>query len=157
VQPQTLPRCPPFSECLVCDEDFSLVKGCEGKACVLLFLDRTHTRARVVGAACRSVETAQSRLLIANAPQENPNRSHCASEKSWPTNFRSSCSKRLQRRTTILPLAWLDSIASCASRDPRLTLRLEWAGSKKANALDTAHFCSFGPFAFAHMGLGVIN
>jgi predicted RNA-binding Zn ribbon-like protein len=31
---------------LVCDEDFSLVKGCEGKACVLLFLDRTHARAR---------------------------------------------------------------------------------------------------------------
>ena len=31
---------------LVCYEDFSLVKGCEGKACVLLFLDRTHARAR---------------------------------------------------------------------------------------------------------------
>jgi predicted RNA-binding Zn ribbon-like protein len=31
---------------LVCSEDFSLVKGCEGKACVLLFLDRTHGRAR---------------------------------------------------------------------------------------------------------------
>jgi predicted RNA-binding Zn ribbon-like protein len=31
---------------LVCDQDFSLVKGCEGKACVLLFLDRTHARAR---------------------------------------------------------------------------------------------------------------
>jgi predicted RNA-binding Zn ribbon-like protein len=31
---------------LVCSEDFSLVKGCEGKACTLLFLDRTHGRAR---------------------------------------------------------------------------------------------------------------
>jgi len=31
---------------LVCYEDFSFVKGCEGKACVLLFLDRTHARAR---------------------------------------------------------------------------------------------------------------
>ena len=31
---------------LVCHEDFSLVKGCEGKACVLLFLDRTHARTR---------------------------------------------------------------------------------------------------------------
>ena len=31
---------------LVCYEDFSLVKGCEGKACVLLFLDRTHARTR---------------------------------------------------------------------------------------------------------------
>jgi predicted RNA-binding Zn ribbon-like protein len=31
---------------LVCSEDFSLVKACEGKACTLLFLDRTHGRAR---------------------------------------------------------------------------------------------------------------
>jgi predicted RNA-binding Zn ribbon-like protein len=31
---------------LVCMEDFSLVKGCEGKVCTLLFLDRTHGRAR---------------------------------------------------------------------------------------------------------------
>jgi predicted RNA-binding Zn ribbon-like protein len=31
---------------LVCSEDFSLVKGCEGKVCTLLFLDRTHGRAR---------------------------------------------------------------------------------------------------------------
>ena len=31
---------------LLCHQDFSLVKGCEGKACVLLFLDRTHARAR---------------------------------------------------------------------------------------------------------------
>jgi predicted RNA-binding Zn ribbon-like protein len=31
---------------LVCFEDFSLVKGCEGKTCTLLFLDRTHGRAR---------------------------------------------------------------------------------------------------------------
>jgi predicted RNA-binding Zn ribbon-like protein len=31
---------------LVCSEDFSLVKGCEGKLCTLLFLDRTHGRAR---------------------------------------------------------------------------------------------------------------
>ena len=31
---------------LVCTEDFSLVKGCEGKVCTLLFLDRTHGRAR---------------------------------------------------------------------------------------------------------------
>jgi predicted RNA-binding Zn ribbon-like protein len=31
---------------LVCYQDFSLVKGCQGKACVLLFLDRTHARAR---------------------------------------------------------------------------------------------------------------
>jgi predicted RNA-binding Zn ribbon-like protein len=31
---------------LVCYEDFSFVKGCEGKACVLLFLDRTHAHAR---------------------------------------------------------------------------------------------------------------
>jgi predicted RNA-binding Zn ribbon-like protein len=31
---------------LVCLEDFSLVKGCEGKLCTLLFLDRTHGRAR---------------------------------------------------------------------------------------------------------------
>jgi predicted RNA-binding Zn ribbon-like protein len=31
---------------LVCSEDFSLVKGCEGKTCTLLFLDRTHGRAR---------------------------------------------------------------------------------------------------------------
>jgi predicted RNA-binding Zn ribbon-like protein len=31
---------------LVCSEDFSLVKGCEGKTCTLLFLDKTHGRAR---------------------------------------------------------------------------------------------------------------
>jgi predicted RNA-binding Zn ribbon-like protein len=31
---------------LVCSEDLSLVKGCEGKICTLLFLDRTHGRAR---------------------------------------------------------------------------------------------------------------
>ena len=31
---------------LVCSQDFSLVKGCEGKACTLLFLDRTNGRAR---------------------------------------------------------------------------------------------------------------
>ena len=31
---------------LVCLEDFSLVKACEGKVCTLLFLDRTHGRAR---------------------------------------------------------------------------------------------------------------
>jgi predicted RNA-binding Zn ribbon-like protein len=31
---------------LVCSEDFSLVRGCEGKTCTLLFLDRTHGRAR---------------------------------------------------------------------------------------------------------------
>ena len=31
---------------LVCYQDLSLVKGCEGKACVLLLLDRTHARAR---------------------------------------------------------------------------------------------------------------
>ncbi|HYY30079.1 MAG TPA: CGNR zinc finger domain-containing protein [Chthoniobacterales bacterium] len=31
---------------LVCSEDFSLVKGCEGKTCTLLFLDRTHGHAR---------------------------------------------------------------------------------------------------------------
>jgi predicted RNA-binding Zn ribbon-like protein len=31
---------------LVCSEDFSLVKGCEGKTCTLLFLDRTRGRAR---------------------------------------------------------------------------------------------------------------
>jgi predicted RNA-binding Zn ribbon-like protein len=31
---------------LVCSEDFSLVKGCEGRACTLLFLDKTHRRAR---------------------------------------------------------------------------------------------------------------
>jgi predicted RNA-binding Zn ribbon-like protein len=31
---------------LVCSEDFSLVKGCEGKICTLLFLDKTHARGR---------------------------------------------------------------------------------------------------------------
>jgi predicted RNA-binding Zn ribbon-like protein len=31
---------------LVCSEDFSLVKGCEGKICTFLFLDRTNGRAR---------------------------------------------------------------------------------------------------------------
>jgi predicted RNA-binding Zn ribbon-like protein len=31
---------------LVCSEDFSLVKACEGKACTFLFLDRTNGRAR---------------------------------------------------------------------------------------------------------------
>jgi predicted RNA-binding Zn ribbon-like protein len=31
---------------LVCSEDFSLVKGCEGKICTLLFLDKTRGRAR---------------------------------------------------------------------------------------------------------------
>jgi len=31
---------------LVCSKDFSLVKGCEGKTCTLLFLDKTHARAR---------------------------------------------------------------------------------------------------------------
>jgi predicted RNA-binding Zn ribbon-like protein len=31
---------------LVCSENFSLVKGCEGKLCTLLFLDKTHGRAR---------------------------------------------------------------------------------------------------------------
>lgn len=31
---------------LVSNEDFSLVKGCEGPACTLVFLDRTHRRVR---------------------------------------------------------------------------------------------------------------
>jgi len=31
---------------LVSNEDFSYVKACEGPACTLLFLDRTHGRAR---------------------------------------------------------------------------------------------------------------
>lgn len=31
---------------LVCSQDFSLVKACEGKVCTLLFLDKTHGRAR---------------------------------------------------------------------------------------------------------------
>jgi predicted RNA-binding Zn ribbon-like protein len=31
---------------LVCSEDFSLVKACEGKVCTLLFLDKTHGCAR---------------------------------------------------------------------------------------------------------------
>jgi predicted RNA-binding Zn ribbon-like protein len=31
---------------LVCSEDFSLVKGCDGKICTLLFLDKTHARGR---------------------------------------------------------------------------------------------------------------
>lgn len=31
---------------LACSEDFSLVKGCEGKLCTFLFFDRTHGRAR---------------------------------------------------------------------------------------------------------------
>lgn len=31
---------------LVCDEDFSHIKGCEGEACTLFFLDRAHGRGR---------------------------------------------------------------------------------------------------------------
>jgi predicted RNA-binding Zn ribbon-like protein len=31
---------------LVCEEDFSFVKACEGQSCTLLILDRTHARAR---------------------------------------------------------------------------------------------------------------
>jgi predicted RNA-binding Zn ribbon-like protein len=31
---------------LVCDEDFSLVKACEGRGCTLVFLDRTRRHAR---------------------------------------------------------------------------------------------------------------
>jgi predicted RNA-binding Zn ribbon-like protein len=31
---------------LVCSEDFSLIRACEGKACTFLFLDKTHGRAR---------------------------------------------------------------------------------------------------------------
>jgi predicted RNA-binding Zn ribbon-like protein len=31
---------------LVCNEDFTHVKSCEGPTCTLLFLDRTHSRAR---------------------------------------------------------------------------------------------------------------
>jgi predicted RNA-binding Zn ribbon-like protein len=31
---------------LVCSEDFTFVKACEGQACMLLFLDRTRRRAR---------------------------------------------------------------------------------------------------------------
>lgn len=31
---------------LVCEDDFSYVKACEGPACTLLFIDRTHGRAR---------------------------------------------------------------------------------------------------------------
>jgi predicted RNA-binding Zn ribbon-like protein len=31
---------------LVCNEDFAHVKACEGAACTLVFLDRTHGRAR---------------------------------------------------------------------------------------------------------------
>jgi predicted RNA-binding Zn ribbon-like protein len=31
---------------LVCEEDFSFVKACEGTSCTLLMLDRTHARAR---------------------------------------------------------------------------------------------------------------
>jgi predicted RNA-binding Zn ribbon-like protein len=31
---------------LICDEDFSLVKACEGQACTLVFLDRTRGHAR---------------------------------------------------------------------------------------------------------------
>jgi predicted RNA-binding Zn ribbon-like protein len=31
---------------LVCNEDFRLIRACEGKACVLLFLDKTKSHAR---------------------------------------------------------------------------------------------------------------
>ena len=31
---------------LVCNEDFRLIRTCEGKACVLLFLDKTKSHAR---------------------------------------------------------------------------------------------------------------
>jgi predicted RNA-binding Zn ribbon-like protein len=31
---------------LVCDEDFSHVKACEGRGCTLMFLDRTRGHAR---------------------------------------------------------------------------------------------------------------
>jgi predicted RNA-binding Zn ribbon-like protein len=31
---------------LVCEEDFTRVKGCAGSRCVLFFLDRTHSGAR---------------------------------------------------------------------------------------------------------------
>jgi hypothetical protein len=54
---------------------FFPVKGCEGKRVCFYFSIR-HMRAHVVGAVCRSVETAQSRQLIANALQESPNRSY---------------------------------------------------------------------------------
>jgi len=40
-----LPIATALSE-LVANEDFSYVKACEGPVCTLLFLDKTHSRAR---------------------------------------------------------------------------------------------------------------
>jgi hypothetical protein len=61
---------------LVCYQDLSLVKGCEGNACVLLLLDRdTWARTSLVQYV-DPVETAQSRQLIAKALPESPNRSY---------------------------------------------------------------------------------
>jgi hypothetical protein len=50
-------------------------------------------------------EIALNRLLIANATR-----------KIEPTPVNQAALKGSQMRTAILPLAWFDSIASCASR-----------------------------------------
>jgi predicted RNA-binding Zn ribbon-like protein len=60
---------------LVCSEDFSLVKGCEGKICTLLFLDRTHGRVRrwCAMSICGNREKqAAHRRRFAEKPQLTP-------------------------------------------------------------------------------------
>jgi predicted RNA-binding Zn ribbon-like protein len=68
---------------LICDEDFSQVKGCEGPQCTMLFADHTHghsrrwcsmalcgNRAKVAAHRKRQKETVQN-------PLHNPSRSEC--------------------------------------------------------------------------------
>jgi hypothetical protein len=65
---------------LVCSEDFSLVKGCEGKTCTLLFLDRTHGRARrwcsmtICGNRAKQAAHRQRSAKKRKSPSKSPKR-----------------------------------------------------------------------------------
>jgi predicted RNA-binding Zn ribbon-like protein len=65
---------------LVCSEDFFLVKGCEGKVCTLLFLDRTHGRARrwcsmtVCGNRAKQAAHRQRSASKSNSPRKQRKR-----------------------------------------------------------------------------------
>jgi hypothetical protein len=57
---------------LVCSEDFTYVKACEGPPCTLLFIDQTRRAARAGGAAWRSAATEQNKLLIDTGLRTRP-------------------------------------------------------------------------------------
>jgi predicted RNA-binding Zn ribbon-like protein len=65
---------------LVRSEDFPLVKGCEGRTCTFLFLDRTHGRARrwcsmtICGNRAKQAAHRQRSAKKRKSPSKSPKR-----------------------------------------------------------------------------------